>query len=75
MSKESRKNDPEADLKGLLARYAREMVVMGYHYILRTLLGYVSLALPILGRNVTHWIDDLGWAGSREPGSEELFGV
>lgn len=70
-----KKRAPAADLAGLLAEHAKELVVMGYHYILRTLLGYVSLALPVLGRNVTHWVSDLGWVGGGVRVGQGLFGI
>jgi hypothetical protein len=70
----SKKGDPAADLNGLLAAHARQMVAMGYHFILRTLLGYVSMSMPVLRQNVTHWIKDLGWTGTASPGGRELFG-
>ena len=70
----SKKGDPAADLNGLLEAHAREVVVMGYHYVLRMLLGYVSMSMPVLQQNVTHWIKDLGWAGTASPGGRELFG-
>jgi hypothetical protein len=70
----SRKTDPEKDLNSLLGSHPKPMVVMGYHYILRQLLGYVSLALPVLRQNVSHWISECGWAGDVMPGGRELFG-
>lgn len=71
----SRKADPAEDLKSLLASHPKPMVVMGYHYILRQLLGYVSMALPVLRQNVSHWISECGWAGDVMPGGRELFGA
>jgi hypothetical protein len=71
----SRKADPVEDLTSLLASHPKPMVVMGYHYILRQLLGYVSMALPVLRQNVSHWISECGWAGDVMPGGRELFGA
>jgi hypothetical protein len=71
----SNKADPAADLTELLKGRPREMVVMGYHYILRQLLGYISPALQVVIRNVNHWINDHGWAGSAMVHGKDLFGA
>ncbi|MCK4340342.1 MAG: hypothetical protein KAY37_01290 [Phycisphaerae bacterium] len=68
-----KKHKPATDLDALLAGHAKEMVVMEYHYILRTLLGYVSMVIPVLRHNVTHWTNDLGWAGKSSPAARDLF--
>lgn len=70
----SKKSDPAADLSALLASDAKEMVVMGYHYTLHILLGYVSMAMPVLRQNVMHWVNDLHWAGPQSPKARDLFG-
>jgi hypothetical protein len=71
----SRSTDPAADLATLLGGHRRELVVMGYHHILRTLLSHVSMALPVLGHNVNHWIHDLGWANGATPRGRDVFGA
>ena len=71
----SRSTDPAADLAALLAGHRKELVVMGYHSILRTLLSHVSMALAVLGHNVNHWIYDLGWREGEKPGRRHVFGA
>ena len=58
----------------LMDSYPKHMVVMGYHYILRQLLRNVSMAIPVLRKNVMHWTGDLGWGGGQAHGGEDLFG-
>jgi len=70
----SRKSNPATDLSSLLASHPKEMVVMGYHYTLHILLGYVSMAMPVLRQNVMHWVNDLHWAGPQSPKARDLFG-
>lgn len=71
----NKNNEHVADLRSLLTDHPKEMVVMGYHYILRTLLGHVSMAISVLRQNIVHWIRDLGWEGCATPLADELFGV
>jgi hypothetical protein len=70
----SRNADPAADLDQLFEERSREMVVMGYPYILRQLLGYVSQALPVILHNVDHWIGEHGCATCPHTRNDQLFG-
>ncbi len=70
----SRTADPAADLERLLKERSRELVVMGYHYILRQLLGYVSQALVVILHNVDHWIGKHDWATCPDIRNDQLFG-
>ena len=70
----SKKSDPAADLSALLSSHPQEVVVMGYHYTLHILLGYVSMAIPVLRQNVMHWVNDLQWAAPQSPKARDLFG-
>ena len=71
----SKKYEPRTDLEALLRDHPKELVVMGYHWVLIMLLGYVSMVLPVLQQNITHWTDDLGWVKSRTSGPRDLFGA
>lgn len=62
------------DVEALLSGNPQELVVLAYHHILQTLLGYVSMTLPILEKNVAHWVNDLGWKWEPRVGSGILFG-
>lgn len=68
------KEAPVVDLTRLLEADPRELVVMRYHCILRTLLGYVSMTIPVIQKNVFHWENDLGWAAPERTRAQELFG-
>jgi len=70
----SKKDTPAVTLSKLLEANPRELVVMGYHYILRTLLGCVSMTLPVIQKNVFHWENDLEWASKSRMSSGALFG-
>ena len=70
----SAKDDaPRTDLNTLLASQAKEMVVLEYHHILRTLLWAVSMAVPVLRLNVKHWTENLGWAVTTSRGARDVF--
>jgi len=69
----SRTNTPAEDWDYLLRSFPKEMVIMGYHYILRTLLHSVSMATPVLWQNVGHWINECGWTGTVRPGTSNPF--
>ena len=70
----SKKTEPASDWDKLLGSNAKQLVVMGYHFVLHTLLRFVSLAIPVLRQNVTHWIKDLGWEGPELPSASNPFG-
>jgi len=65
---------PSEELKALLAAHPRELVVMMYHYILQTLLGYVAMAIPVIHQDALHWTGSLGWTAPGKPNSQTLFG-
>lgn len=71
--KRSDNQKPESDLLLLLHGNDKEKVVFGYHYILQTLLSFVSLATAVMQQNVQHWIQKLGWAKSKRLLAEDLF--
>lgn len=70
----NRKESPVVDLTSLLDANPRGFVVIGYHSILQTLLGYVSMTIPVIQKNVFHWENDLGWASAGRMSSGALFG-
>jgi|GEM_PF-2722210 len=71
----SKKDETEADLDNILAANNEKVVMIGYHDILQTLLVYVSMTIPVLRQNVTHWIRDLNWPVSGIPKGRDLFGA
>jgi len=70
----SKSSIPATDLQELLGANARELVVMGYNFILRTLLGHVSMAACVIRQNVHHWTEDLGWQTPTRLSPEQLLG-
>ena len=69
----SKTDAPANDLKALLGSHPREMVVLGYHYVLRQLLSCTWMAIGVIHQNVDHWTKDLGWVGSSSLGGKDLF--
>lgn len=69
----NKKEEPVKDLDALLAAHPRELVVMTYHHILRTLLWNVSMAVPVICQNTDHWMNDLKWASPRKQSLQGLF--
>lgn len=65
--------NPSTDLESLLRGRQREIVVMGYHYILRQLLACVSQTVQVIGQNVNHWVKDHGFAASKLVPGRSLF--
>lgn len=70
----SKTDTPAVDLDSLLQSRPRELVVMGYHYILQQLMRFVSMAVPVIRQDVSHWIRDLGWPAEMRTGAQDLFG-
>jgi hypothetical protein len=71
----SKTSTPPEDWDYLLRTFPKGMVIMGYHYILRTLLHSVSMAATVLWQSVGHWISECGWAGSKPKGTSNPFGA
>lgn len=69
----AKKSAPANDLNDLWTAHPRAMVMMGYHSILKRLLGHLSMVMPILTQNVTHWVNDLGWADGGALRGRDLF--
>jgi len=70
----SRSTKPQDDIERLLENNDRNMVIMGYHYILRNLLSSVGQALQIIRQNILHWTRDLNWAKPTRLAMQDLFG-
>jgi len=70
----SKTDTPAVDLKRLLKDRPIQLVVLGFHYILRELMRYVSMAAPVIHQDVSHWVCDLGWKDDLGPSARDLFG-
>jgi len=70
----SRSNVPVADFEALLSHNSKEMVVFAYHYILHSLLGYVSQAQIVMLQNARHWTNTRGWKGPTDLAVGDVFG-
>ena len=70
----SKTDTSEVDLEKLLKDRPIQLVVLGFHYILRELMRYVSMVAPVIHQDVSHWVCDLGWKDHLGPSARDLFG-
>ena len=73
---ESNENEPIQDLEYLLKNFQREMIIMQYHVILRSLFSSMSMVVDVFRKNVGYWINNLGWGGCADKLSgSEIFKI
>ena len=71
----ARPDNPQvvADYRTLQKLNEPQMVQLGYHSILRSLLGIIGMVVPVVRQNYIHWTEGLGW--QRPTDLPDPFGV
>lgn len=63
----------QEDFNTIMQANSEEVAIFNYHFILHTLLGYVSLTIPVMRQNFYHWTEQLGWAKPNRPEDSSVF--